>query len=144
MVSTPEYYKVCADLIAEVAEIFDKPRFFHLGYDEENYPVQRTYDYVVIRQGELWKRDFLFFVEQVEKAGSRPWIWADYYWDHPEFLDWAPKSILMSNWYYGKDFNPETNKVAKAYIDFDKAGFDQIPTGSNWSNDENFGLTVDL
>ena len=144
MVSTPEYYKVCADLIAEVAEIFDKPRFFHLGYDEENYPIQKTYDYVVIRQGELWKRDFLFFIEQVEKAGSRPWIWADYCWEHPEFLEWAPKSILMSNWYYGKDFDPKSNKVAQRYIDLDKAGFDQVPGASNWSNDENFGLTVDF
>ncbi|MCF0234633.1 MAG: Tat pathway signal protein, partial [Thermoguttaceae bacterium] len=71
MISTPVYYQVCSDLIKEVCEIFDKPRFFHLGYDEEGYECQSTYDYVVIRQGELWKRDFLFFVEEVEKYGVR-------------------------------------------------------------------------
>ncbi|MBP5620508.1 MAG: hypothetical protein J6X44_00690, partial [Thermoguttaceae bacterium] len=32
MLSTPTYYKVCADLIKEVTELFDHPRFFHLGY----------------------------------------------------------------------------------------------------------------
>ena len=30
-VSTPTYYKACEDLIEEVVELFDKPRFFHLG-----------------------------------------------------------------------------------------------------------------
>ncbi len=144
MVSTAKYYEVCADLIKEVADIFDKPRFFHLGYDEEGYDCQATYDFVLIRQGELWKHDFLFFVEQVEKTGVRPWIWADYAWKHKDFYDWAPKSVVMSNWYYGNDFNPETNPTAQCYLDFDAAGFDQIPAGSNWSNDTNFGQTVEF
>src|SRR5690606_30581643 len=36
MLSTEEYYKVCSDVIKEVADLFDKPRFFHLGMDEES------------------------------------------------------------------------------------------------------------
>lgn len=144
MLSTPIYYKVCADLIKEVTEIFDRPRFFHLGYDEETYQHQRTYDYVVIRQGELWKHDFLFFVEQCEKNNVRPWIWADYAWEHKDFYEWAPKSVVMSNWYYGNNFDPETTHYVKAYLDYEAAGFDQIPTGSNWSNDLNFGQTVEF
>ena len=35
MVSSPIYYKVCADLIGEVCELFGNPRLFHLGFDEE-------------------------------------------------------------------------------------------------------------
>ncbi|MGI6401317.1 MAG: hypothetical protein ACOX0A_04285 [Thermoguttaceae bacterium] len=142
MVSTKTYYKVCADLIKEVSEIFHKPRFFHIGYDEETYEHQTTYEYIVIRQKDLWKHDFLFFIEQCEKNGVRPWIWADRGWNHPDFLEWAPKSILMSNWYYGSDFNPETNIWVKHYLDLHEAGYEQIPTGSNWANDENFDLTV--
>ena len=34
MVSTETYYKVCRDLIHEACEIF-KPKYFHLGMDEE-------------------------------------------------------------------------------------------------------------
>ena len=34
-VSTEPYYAVCRDLIAEAIEIFDHPRLFHLGMDEE-------------------------------------------------------------------------------------------------------------
>lgn len=142
MLSTKTYYQVCSDLIKEVCEIFESPRFFHLGYDEETYDHQRTLEYVVVRQKELWKHDFLFFVDECEKLGVRPWVWADYGWNHPDFLEWAPKSVVMSNWYYDKDFNPETSAYVKFYLDLKKAGFDQIPTGSNWSNNENFDLTV--
>ena len=78
MVSTEKYYSVCRDLIEEVVDIFEKPRFFHLGYDEETAAHQTHYKYVVVRQDDLWWKDFYFFVEEVEKNGSRPWIWSDY------------------------------------------------------------------
>ena len=147
MVSTETYYKVCTDLVREVIDIFDKPRFFHLGYDEETHGHQRKYLYSVVRQGDLWWHDFLFFVKTVESTGVRPWIWSDFYWHHPqEFMARMPKSVLQSNWYYGDSFAlDDSNKNrfrVQAYIDLDKAGFDQIPTGSNWSNDVNFGATV--
>ena len=35
MLSTPIYYEVCRDVIQEVCEVF-KPRYFHLGMDEED------------------------------------------------------------------------------------------------------------
>lgn len=144
-VSTPTYYKVCSDMIREVCAIFDKPRFFHLGYDEETAAHQTKYSYAVVRQGELWWHDFLFFVKEVESQGVRPWIWSDYYWNHPEeFLARMPKSVLQSNWYYGAPFEPEKQKAVKTYLDLDKAGFDQVPTGSNWSCDTNFKGTVDF
>ena len=98
MVSTETYYKACADLVREVIDIFDKPRFFHLGYDEETHGHQRKYLYSVVRQGDLWWHDFLFFVKTVESAGVRPWIWSDFSWHHPqEFLSRMPKSVLQSN-----------------------------------------------
>ena len=144
-VSTPAYYKVCADMIREVCEIFDKPRFFHLGYDEETAGHQTKYSYAVVRQGDLWWHDFLFFVKQVEALGVRPWIWSDYVWNHPEeFMRRMPKSVLQSNWYYGASFEAAQQKHVQAYTDLDKAGFEQVPTGSNWSSDVNFKGTVDF
>lgn len=152
MVSTQQYYQVCADLIRDVYEIFDHPRFLHLGYDEETAGHQRRYKFSIVRQGELWWHDFLWFVKETEKTGMRPWIWSDYVWHHPEeFYKRMPRSVLQSNWYYGRDFDVEKMKKAgyerraayvKAYEDLDKAGFDQVPTGSNWSCDENFSGTV--
>ena len=50
MVSTDIYYGVCKDLIEEVSDLFDKPRLFHLGMDEENADDQRYLQLAVIRQ----------------------------------------------------------------------------------------------
>ncbi len=144
--STPAYYDVCKDLIAETIQLFDTPRFFHLGMDEETAPHQRDYEYVVIRQHDLWWRDFYFYIEQVQAAGVRPWIWSDYVWHHPEdFYKKMPKSVLQSNWYYGEEFDVNDEKrYVKAYVELEEHGYDQVPTGSNWSNDVNFQRTVDF
>jgi hypothetical protein len=143
-VSTEEYYRVCRDLINEVIDIFEGPRFFHLGMDEETYEHQRDMLYVVIRQYDLWWNDFLFLVNEVEKNGLRAWIWSDYLWRHKEdFLKKMPKTVIQSNWYYGKEFSSDLAYV-RAYLELAEAGYDQIPTGSNWSCEENFLLTVEF
>ena len=62
---------------------------------------------------------------------------------YPEaFIEKMPKSVLQSNWYYGKKFDKDV-KFVKAYHDLEEHGYDQIPTGSNFGNPENFGMTVD-
>lgn len=145
MVTSRKYYEVCEDLIREVAELFDGPRYLHLGYDEENYGNQSQYELVVIRQGDLFWHDLKWFAETTEKAGMRPWVWSDYYFRHEkEFLRQMPKSVIQSNWHYGEDFDPRTSPATRAYLAFDKAGFDQIPTGSNWESDKNFDKTVEF
>ena len=148
MLSTPEYYRVCADLVRDVCEIFDHPRLMHLGYDEESYTHQKDFRFCAMRQGELWWHDFLFIAREVERRGTRPWIWSDYVWQHrEEFFNRMPKSVMQSNWHYDGEF--DFSKISKSraaririYEDFDKAGFDQIPTGSNWACDTNFASTV--
>ena len=143
MVSTPEYYKVCSDLIRDVHEIFDHPRLFHFGFDEESAHNQRKCACCVLRQGDLWWHDFMFFVNTVEKLGMRPWIWSDYVWDHKdEFLAKMPKSVVQSNWYYRQWFDLSTIPEARrphleSFLMLEKAGFDQIPCGSNWVRDDN-------
>lgn len=141
--STKLYYEVCADLIAEVCDIFDTPRFFHLGMDEETARHQRTYQYVVVRQYDTWWHDFMFLYDEVKKGGSRPWIWSDYLWDNPEpFFEKMPKDVLQSNWYYSLKFG-EDDKMVQAYRKLEEHGYDQVPTGSNHGFSENFGMTVD-
>jgi hypothetical protein len=154
MVSTPKYYEVCRNLIQECISLFDTPRFFHLGMDEETHAHQRFHAYSLVRQYELWWHDLLFYFDVTEKAGSRPWIWSDYLWHHEDvFLEKMPKSALQSNWYYGESF--DTAPVAEdpndpfkgkkghlAYVTLEAHQYDQIPTGSNWANDTNFGDTV--
>jgi len=149
MVSTKKYYEVCQDLISEVIDIFDTPRFFHLGMDEETPQHQISYNYAVIRQQDLWWDDLYFYIDEVEKRGVRAWIWSDYGWHHPElFFKKMPKSVLQSNWYYGAGFDVnKLNETVKTYVkfydDLEMHGYDQVPTGSNWSVDTNMEDTVE-
>ncbi len=145
MLSTPIYYQVCADLIKEVCDIF-KPKYFHLGMDEETYGHQREYDYCVVRNRDLWWKDFYYLVDCVERENARPWIWSDYMWNHPDtFLSKCPKSVIQSNWYYGLDFEKngaDAQNILGCFEILDKHGFDQVPTGSNYGVPENMeGLT---
>ena len=144
MLSTPTYYKVCEDLIADVAEIFGRPRLFHIGFDEETAIHQDNSGralFITVRKGECWWHDLMHIVRTSERNGMRPWMWSDYGWDHPEFYTRCPKSVLMSNWYYDEangGFDLATNKTndhkrLKAFYDLDSAGFDQTPCGTNWA-----------
>ena len=148
MVSTSTYYTVCRNLISEVIELFGTPRFFHLGMDEETAGHQSRFDYTVIRQNDLWWGDLYFYIGEVEKKGVRAWVWSDYAWHKPElFFRKMPKSVLQSNWYYGTGFDLDalkepTKTYVKLYNDLEEHGFDQIPTGSNHSNEVNMEETV--
>lgn len=143
MVSTPVYYRVCAGLIAEVASLFGKPRFFHLGYDEENFGNQKSYSIAIVRQHELWWHDFGFFNKTVEDQGCRPWIWSDFAWDHPaDFYEKMPKNVLQSNWYYHPDFNRTEDRALRTFHELESHGYDQVPAGSNWDSPDNFGNLV--
>ena len=145
MVSTPQYYKVCKDLIAEAIEIFDTPRFIHFGMDEETYNHQQHFDYIIIRQDDQWWGDLYFYVSEAMTRGVRPWVWSDYVWNHPDqFFKMMPKSVVQSNWYYGEKLDKKQTYV-KAYIDLASEGYDQIPTGSNdQNNPKSIGNTVDF
>ena len=157
MVSTKRYYQVCEDLIKDVAEIFDRPRFFHLGYDEETAAHQAQHLFAVCRQGELWWHDFLWFAGEAGRHGARPWIWSDYIWHHRnEFTARMPRSVLQSNWYYDRDFVDaerlpapakgheffDERVYARTFADLDASGFDQVPCGSNCGCDGNFPAIV--
>ena len=143
MISTPIYYQVCKDLINEVCEVF-KPKYFHLGMDEENERLQRNFDIAVIRQHDLWWHDLYYFVECVEKNNARAWVWSDYIWNHTEeYLAKMPKTVVQNNWYYSNQFENADEKYAarlKSFELLDKHGFDQIPAGSTFSYADNFEL----
>jgi hypothetical protein len=142
-VSSPIYYKVCADLIAEVCDLFDRPRFFHLGMDEETAGHQVNFIHVVSRQFDLWWHDLLFLAREVEKHGSRPWVWSDDIWyHHDKFLETMPTSVVQSNWYYWDNYNRRRDPRVQAWLDLDERGFDQIPTASIWKYDENLADMV--
>ena len=148
MLSTSVYYKVVEDLIDETIELFDHPKLFHLGMDEEDYNNQSFYDYCVVRHDDLWWSDLLRMTDRCLQGGARPWIWADIYWNHPEAVkDRMPKDVIQSSWYYGNGFQHflkgNHDPALAAIAELEELGFDQIPCGSNWAwihNLEQFAL----
>ena len=151
MLSTPEYYRVVSDTIRDAIEAFDHPRFIHLGFDEERAEWMRDNNYYVARQGELWWHDFLYTVGCAEKWGSRPWVWADCGPHKPEYTKRCPKSVLQTAWYYDAynaklSMDPKVNPhywKLQNFIDLDRAGFDQVPCGTNWIGFKRKAMKVD-
>lgn len=144
MVGTSEYYRVCEDVLKDVSEVFGRPRFIHIGCDEEDgeWHVMRstTRKYVLVRRDDVWKYDFLHLVKTCEKLGARAWAWSDYGWIKPDFMKWCPKSVLLSNWYYDEEYggfdlatNTTSDKVRlQQFWQLEEAGYDQVPCGTNW------------
>jgi len=140
MVTTKPYYAACRDLIRDAAEMFDHPRYFHIGYDEERISHQRGFQ--CVRTDEVWWHDFLWFVKTVEDAGMRPWMWSDYGWHHDDFVSKCPKSVVHNNWYYDEELDgfdlmamkpkASSRPYVELFLKLDKAGFDQVPCSSNW------------
>jgi len=154
------YNKVCVDVISEVCDIFDTPPMFHLGMDEEEAGNNIYKQYAMFRQFDLWWHDLFMLFDACEKKGVRPALWSDRHNLHPdEYMKRMTKDAVQFHWYYwnfwenvpGNYWNlddPKFNYDEKmykylmefltGYHAFEKAGFDQIPTGSFWNCDENF------
>jgi len=144
-VSTAEYYALCRDLIEETCDLFDGPRLFHLGMDEETCGHQRRLLYVVVRQGELWWHDLNLLVDAVEASGARAWVWSDVLWhcERDVFAKNMPRSVIQSNWYYSPDFPlVDAPNSLKAFDWLAEMGWEQIPTGSTWSSEDNYPRLV--
>lgn len=156
-VSTATYYQVCTDLISEVCSIFDRPPLFHLGMDEETAEHQRFQNFTVVRRGDLWWHDLHLLADAVTAGGSRPWIWSDYAWNHPdEYYRRMPHEIMQSNWFYSefvslpREPRPRVldgswdgiDESYLAYLDLADHGYEHIPTGSSFRSPDNFRETV--
>lgn len=137
-VSTPEYYRTVADLLADAYDIFEKPSYINFGMDEENEDCTKKSQFCLRRQGDLLWHDIDFYARTISKLGARPWMWSDYEWWRPEdFAKRVSKDILQTNWFYGYDFDYANlkgieRKYVECYVRLEKAGFDQVPGCSNY------------
>ena len=168
MLGTEKYRRTAAELIEEVSELFGRPRFFHLGLDEEDALNQRALQFQCVRRGEVLWRDVYSLFDSAEKAGTTPWIWSDFYWHHPEeFMEKMPKSVLQCCWNYGPiasipskrhpDLRMESlndpsvhvegakpNMADIGILEFDKAGFTQTLCCSNYTCFESSDRTMEV
>ena len=107
MVSTRKYYQVVDELIGDVCEIFGKPRYVHLGMDEETERMQKTMGLVVVRRGELLWHDVNYLFKCVEKRGARPIVFGTSFarQSGDEFFKRMPKSAVINYGMYGHGYD---------------------------------------
>ena len=166
MVSTETYHSVIAEIVKDVCDIFDKPRFLHIGMDEEGELLQTKFRYALTRREDVWFNDLARIVAAVERQGARAWMWSDPSWNYPEFFENVSKNVVQSNWYYWKDVREVEAKLddpkfstgtkrpdwagqnhhaeLKSFFDLEKAGYDQMPCATTWDSDENMEQVVDF
>jgi hypothetical protein len=158
MKGSEEYRAVVKDLIDEVSAIFDSPRFFHLGMNEEHLldPARQrlwwqnsyTREGLMPREPEVWWADLAYYISCVEANGARPWIYGDYYFDHPEgWEERLPKSCVLSHGWFERillaaDGSYPNRRAYEAYRDTFAMGYDQIPVGSAWTCQVNMAQLV--
>jgi hypothetical protein len=155
MIGTPKYYEVVADLIRDAAEVFERPRYIHIGFDEETDRAGKYRQLIVRRHGEQYWHDFYRCVREVERQGARAIAWSDRAcYDREDFLKNMSKEVVQMPWYYGVAFDdwtmswkPGYEKMATAtdlscYKNLaahtplvSDAGYDMIGTTSNWEDD---------
>ena len=152
MLSTPKYYEVVKDIIADAVEMFGNPRFIHIGMDEEDATWQKNYPMVVVRRGELWWHDFNFYQKCIESHNARTIAFCssmiDY--DADALARRIPKSTVLNPALYGHDRTLEwaKNGLKKHGDDhwwrdqvwllggilrqLSERGFDILSCSSNW------------
>lgn len=137
MVGTEQYYQVCDDLIGELTDLFDGPRFFHVGMDEEtiDHCQGLQLDHIVLRTGQAWLDAVKRLDAMVRDHGARTWMWGDPLWpDRDGPRPEIPRRILLSDWNYSKQDKFPTSVL------IEKLGYDNVSAGANWSRDENIAL----
>ena len=124
MQSTKPYYKFCSDIINEIYEIFEHPKYIHLGGDEEEIvcAIQGT-DYVVFRKPELYLSDYKFLIDEVKKTGSIAMIWNEPLIYYPDLCTKYinPDDVVVMPCYYwnhyGGDDGPVMTEIDGHYKD---------------------------
>ena len=102
MISSDIYYKVAANIIKEVYDVFEQPEYIHLGMDEEDLNMAKNRQYAIARHGELYWHDLRYLVDCVADTGAKAAIWYDAAFVNPEEYRkrFDINEVLLCPWYY--------------------------------------------
>lgn len=145
-IGTPEYRKMCGELIDEVCDVFDHPKFFHIGTDEETAELKEQWGLKHCRSAEVWWTDVLAMIAAVERNGARVCMWESTAMSRTEeFFRRCPRSVVITPTYYNYERIADINSTHPTLLFIKRLaenGFDVLPGGSNWNCEENFRETV--
>ena len=143
--SLPETRRLLESYLTEVAAIFPKTSYLHVGGDE-------AYDFAlcskcrnVVRnfdeEQRLYLEHFKFIHSVVKKLGKRMMLWDDMFEYYQDILPEMPRDIIMVNWQYQNNVRSYLGHLCNlAFYDifsmYDKLGFDYLtaPADFCWNN----------
>ena len=116
MISTPEYYQVCKDLIKEVYEMFEHPDYIHIGMDEENWKHvdDPGYTFICLRRDELFFHDLNYLADCVKETGAKCHIWHDAFSTYGDAAyENISKDIIPETWMYYSYLKKHWHKISE-------------------------------
>ncbi len=143
--SLPETRKFLEAYLSEVAKIFPKTPYLHVGGDEAwDFALCskcrgsiRNYD----DEQKLYLEHFKFIHKVVKKLGKRTMLWDDMFEYYADILPDMPRDIVMVNWQYQKNVRGYLGHFCNLvfrdiFSEYDKLGFDYLtaPADFCWSN----------
>ncbi len=105
MLSTDEYYRVCADLIGELCELFGSPSLFWLGLCDENAEAQEKYKIRRVRDDLQKARDTAFYIAECRKHGAKPWLGGELALTSPELFEKTVDKDVLIGGFLARDFS---------------------------------------
>jgi len=100
--STTEYYRFANEIIKEAYELFDHPRYIHIGMDEEGAQFCGGSKFAVYRQKDLFWHDLRFLYDCVADTGAMPFLWFNPLLNDPEGYKehFDPDEAILQPYYY--------------------------------------------
>lgn len=143
--SLPETRKFLESYLSEVAAIFRKTPYLHVGGDE-------AWDFAfcskcleTVRnfgdEQKLYLEHFKFIHKVVKKLGKRMMLWDDMFEYYRDILPDMPRDIIMVNWQYQENVRGYQGHFCNlvfrdVFTEYDRLGFDYLtaPADFCWNN----------
>ena len=141
-VGTKRYDDACEAILREVIELFERPEYVHLGYDDESFLAQE--DNAVIYKRHYSKRieDANRLFDICREYGVKPWIWMskailEAYGGEEEFRKGIPTDVTLTSLAFKRvqEYHIKENRADRDMTltsDIEKWGYPQIPMTSTW------------
>lgn len=102
MLCTTPYRNLVKNLIAEVAELFDHPQFFHIGMGDECNEYQKYYEYIATRSRICFWEDIHIMLNSCRSVGARPMMSGEYFYREPYvFQKEISTDVVVTAPYFG-------------------------------------------
>lgn len=144
-VGTKRYDDACEAILREVIELFDRPEYVHLGYDDESFATQEDNAVIYKRMPEKRIEDVNKLFDICREYGVKPWIWMsdkilESYGGEEMFRQGIATDVTLTSFAFKRvqEYHIKENRADASMMlvkTLDEWGYPQIPMASTWLYD---------